>query len=115
MCKQIVCAVCVGLMRQVDKQPRGNSSTAYAMAYQKDTPESPRGILLINKLGTDATFVIKGATGGLASCVDGTGGGEDGPGFAPPIVKPLSGSGELTLGPYGVAVVTQLLGTQHSE
>ena len=87
----------------------------YVMPYQKDTPESPRGILIINKLGTAATFAIKGATGGLASCVDGTGAGEDGPGFAPPIVKPISASGELSLGPYGVAVVTQLRGAEHSE
>ena len=99
----------------VDGQPHGNSSTAYAMPYEMDTPESPRGILVINKLGTDATFMIKGASGGLASCVDGTGAGEDGPGFAPPIVKPISSSGKLTLGPYGVAVVTQLLGAQHSK
>ena len=50
---------------------------------------------------------------GLASCVDGSGAGEDGPGFAPPAVKPISADGELTLGAYGVAVVTQLLGEKH--
>lgn len=84
--------------------------------YEKGTPQSsPRGLLLINKLGSDATFLIKGASGGLASCVDGTGAGEDGPGFAPPIVKRVSSSGELRLGPYGVAVVTQLQGARHSE
>ena len=51
----------------------------------------------------------------MACGVDGTGAGEDGPGFAPPIVKPISSAGELTLGPYGVAVVTQLLGEKHEE
>ena len=99
----------------VNGQSRGNSSVAYVMPYELDTPDNSRGMLLVNKRGTPVTFAITGATGGLASCVDGSGAGDDGPGFAPPIVKPISASGELTLGAYGVAVVTQLLGEKHEE
>jgi|EP01043_Picozoa_sp_COSAG02_P009399 hypothetical protein len=99
----------------VNGEPRGNSSIAYAMPYQLDTPENSRGMVLVNKRGVPVTFTIAGATGGLASCVDGSGAGEDGPGFAPPIVKPISAEGELTLGAYGVAVVTQLRGKEHEE
>jgi len=99
----------------INGEPRGNSSVAYAMPYELDTPENSRGVLLINKRGVPLTFTIAGATGGLASCVDGSGAGEDGPGFAPPIVKRISAQGELTLGAYGVAVVTQLRGEGHGE
>ena len=55
--------------KDTDGQPHGNSSAAYAMPYQLDTPGNARGMLLINKRGSAATFTIAGATGGLAGSV----------------------------------------------
>lgn len=40
----------------VNGRSRGNSSGAYVLAYQKNTPEAPRGLLIVNKLDTLSTF-----------------------------------------------------------
>jgi hypothetical protein len=45
--------------------------------------------------------------GGLASCVDGSGNADE-PGFAPPVVKHVSKEGKLSIGPFGVCVVTAM-------
>ena len=82
-----------------------DASAGYALPYAK--LGNDRGVLLVNKQGSAQYFVIGGVSGGLGSVVDGTG-NDDEPGFAPPVVKPVGKDGRISLGPYGVAVVTNL-------
>eukprot|EP01051_Picozoa_sp_SAG22_P002890 SAG22_NODE_134_length_18372_cov_33.054944_10_plen_760_part_00 len=66
---------------------------------------SDQGLLLVNKQPTPLTFSISGVTGGMASCLDGSGLPAS-PGFAPPIDRLIAADGSITLGPFGVAVAT---------
>ena len=80
----------------------------YSMAYSKD---GKKGILLVNKKQVGLEVTIGGATGGSALVVEVATEGPDAeePGFAPIIAKELTADGTLMLGPFGVAVVTELV------
>ena len=69
-----------------------------------------KGLLLVNKKAQKVEVTVEGATGGNALVVEVATEGPDKeePAFAPQIAKKLSGSGVLQLGPFGVAVVTEL-------
>jgi len=82
-------------------------SPLYSMAYIKD---GKKGVMLVNKKAQTQTVTITGAKGGTALVVEVALEGPDAaePAFAPQIQKQLSADGELTLGPFGIAVITEL-------
>jgi len=83
------------------------SSPVYALAYNKG---GRNGLLLVNKKATAQTVAIAGVKGGLASVVEvaTSGPNAEEPAFAPQVIKQISSSGSLVLGPFAVAVVTEL-------
>ena len=84
----------------------GTNSSIFAMPYTKD---GNKGVLLVNKKATAVELTIKGATGGQATVVEvNTDPACSEPGFEPQIRKPISEAGVLSLGPFAVAVVTEL-------
>ena len=66
-----------------------------------------KGIVLINKLNVAQEVVLAGVKGGEATSVEVDVAHEE-PGFAPPIAKTISATGSIVLGPFAVAVVTQV-------
>ena len=66
-----------------------------------------KGVVLINKMNTEQVVQLEGVKGGEASCVEVDVTVEE-PGFVPPISKSISASGTITLGPFSVAVVTEV-------
>eukprot|EP00729_Bicosta_minor_P000930 gene930-18600_t len=69
--------------------------------------QGSKGVVLINKLNTEQVVQLEGVKGGEASCVEVDVTVEE-PGFVPPISKSISASGTITLGPFSVAVVTEV-------
>jgi hypothetical protein len=69
-----------------------------------------KGMLLVNKKAQKMEVIIKGAKGGNALVVEVATDGPDKeePAFAPQIAKAINSDGMLQLGPFGVAVVTEL-------
>jgi hypothetical protein len=69
-----------------------------------------KGLLLVNKKAQKMEVHINGAKGGNALVVEVATDGPDKeePAFAPQIAKTISTDGVLQLGPFGVAVVTEL-------
>merc|ERR1719272_82213 len=67
-----------------------------------------KGIVLINKLNVAQEVVLTGVVGGEATSVEVDVAHEE-PGFAPPIAKTISATGSIVLGPFAVAVVTQVV------
>ena len=80
-----------------------DTSGAYALPFEM---ARGRGLLLVNKRPSLVVFSIPGFAGGTASCVDGTGYPHT-PGLAPPIVKQVDANGQLQLGAFGVAVLSE--------
>ena len=78
-----------------------DASGAYVLPYEM---RHSRGLLLVNKRPSPATFQIRGFAGAMASCVDGTGYPHT-PGLAPPVLKQVDAGGHLQLGAFGVAVL----------
>ena len=84
----------------------GTNSSIFAMPYTKD---GKKGVLIVNKKAAAVELTIKGATGGQATVVEvNTDPACSEPGFEPQIHKPISEAGVLSLGPFAVAVVTEL-------
>ena len=84
----------------------GTNSSIFAMPYTKD---GKKGVLIVNKKAAAVELTIKGATGGQATVVEvNTDPACSEPGFEPQIRKPISEAGVLSLGPFAVAVVTEL-------
>ena len=88
----------------------GIPTPLYSMPYTK-AEKRTKGILLVNKRDTTLTVAVSGVVGGNALVVEVATEGPDAaePGFAPPVAKELTTDGELTIGPFGVAVVTDLV------
>ena len=79
----------------------------YAMPYTKD---GKKGMLIVNKKSVGAEVTIAGAKGGQATIVEvNTDPSCSDPGFEPQVRRPVSAEGKLSLGPFGVAVVTELM------
>ena len=80
----------------------------YALPYTRNGGE--KGVLLINKKQTPQSVTIAGIEGGNALVVEVALEGPDAaePGFASPLAKEISEDGVLVLGPFAVAVVTEL-------
>jgi len=76
------------------------------MAYLMD---GQRRALLINKKAVRATIRLEGISGGVASVVEVDEASAE-PGFAPPVARVISVGGELSLGPFAVAVLSDLVG-----
>ena len=78
--------------------------------FRSDVMEDKKGLLLVNKKAQHMSVTIGGATGGNALVVEVATEGPDKeePAFAPQIAKKISKEGVLQLGPFGVAVVTEL-------
>ena len=72
--------------------------------------DDKKGLLLVNKKAQKMKATIEGAKGGNALVVEVATEGPDKeePAFAPQIAKKLSTDGVLQLGPFGVAVITEL-------
>lgn len=82
------------------------SSPVYVMPYIKD---NRKGLLVVNKKAASLELKIAGATGGLATVVEvNTDPKCSDPGFEPQVRKEISADGVLSVGPFGVAVVTEL-------
>jgi len=82
-------------------------SPVYALAYNK---AGKNGLLLVNKKAVAQKVTVAGASGGVASVIEVATAGPNAeePAFAPQIVKQLSNTGELELGPFAVAVLADL-------
>ena len=81
----------------------GDAAQVYVMAFVKD---GRKGALLVNKQASPHDLVLHGARGGAALVVEVTG---EEPGFNPPVARQVSANGSIALGPFGVAVVVDLL------
>ena len=87
--------------------PPGSAAPVYAMPYEKD---SAKGVLLVNKKAVAVDVTIAGATDGSATSVEvNTDPSCSDPGFEPQVQKAISAKGVLSLGPFAVAVVTELV------
>ena len=88
----------------------GSSSIPQPVYVMPYVMEDTQGVLLVNKKQTAMDVTIDGVVGGSALVVEVALSGPDAaePGFAPTVAKELSADGKLSLGPFGVAVVTQL-------
>ena len=67
-----------------------------------------RGALLINKKAVRTTVGLDGISGGLAAVVEVDEASAE-PGFAPPLSRIIGAKGELSLGPFAVAVLSDLV------
>ena len=85
----------------------GASDPVYALPYTK---KGVRGLMLVNKKAKALTVMIEGARGGQATVVEvaTSGPNAEEPAFAPQVARRISSTGMLELGPFGVAVVTEL-------
>ena len=78
----------------------------YVMPFEK---AGKRGMLVVNKRSVPLELTIAGATGGHATAVEvNTEPDCSEPGFEPQVAKEISAAGVLSLGPFAVAVVTEL-------
>eukprot|EP01052_Picozoa_sp_SAG31_P049598 SAG31_NODE_10934_length_1082_cov_0.996948_1_plen_79_part_00 len=74
------------------------------------TKAGKKGMLIVNKKSVGVQLSIKGVIGGQAMVVEvNTGASCSEPGFEPQVRKIISATGTLDLGPFAVAVVTELL------
>lgn len=75
-----------------------------------DVMNDKKGLLLVNKKAQKMEVTVGGAKGGNALVVEVATEGPDKeePAFAPQIAKQLNTDGVLQLGPFAVAVVTEL-------
>ena len=78
---------------------RDQETDVYALGIEV---QGRKKVLIVSKSARPETVLIAGATG-LALVLEGVG---DEPGFMPPTSKILTDSGEVSLGPYAVAVIT---------
>lgn len=79
----------------------------FAMPY---VMHDKKGILLVNKKAQHMEVAIGGATGGNALIIEVATDGPDKeePAFAPQIARKITEDGVLKLGPFGIAVITEL-------
>ena len=71
--------------------------------------DGKKGVLVVNKKSVAMELTIKRAKGGEAMVVEvNTDSGCSEPGFEPQVRRSISAAGVLSLGPFGVAVVTEL-------
>lgn len=84
--------------------PPSSAVPVYAVPYIMD---GARGALLINKKASRMVVRLEGVSGGVATIVEVDEASTE-PGLAPPISRPVSAGGMLSLGPFGVAVVSEL-------
>jgi len=84
--------------------PPSSAVPVHAMPYIMG---GARGALLINKKAVRLEVRLEGVSGGVATMVEVDEASAE-PGLAPPISRPVSAGGMLSLGPFGVAVVSEL-------
>ena len=84
--------------------PPSSAVAVYAVSYIMD---GARGALLINKRASRMVVRLEGVSGGVATIVEVDEASTE-PGLAPPISRPVSAGGMLSLAPFGVAVVSEL-------
>ena len=71
--------------------------------------DTAKGLLIVNKKSVAVDVTITGAKGGQATAVEvNTDPSCSEPGWEPQVHKEISSEGVLSLGPFAVAVVTQL-------
>ena len=85
--------------------PPSTAAPIYAMPYLMG---GKRGALLINKKAVRTTVGLDGISGGLAAVVEVDEASAE-PGFAPPLSRIIGAKGELSLGPFAVAVLSDLV------
>lgn len=78
----------------------------YVLPYVKS---AKKGILVVNKMGAPLELRFHSIIGGSATVVDVDLASKE-PGFNPPSVRRIGKNGKLLLGPYAVAVATELDG-----
>ena len=78
------------------------------MAYEM---ASKKGMLLVNLKARTQVLHLAGVHGGTATVIEVATAGPDAatPGFAKPATRQVSAAGEFSLGPFGIAVVSDLL------
>ena len=85
-----------------------NAAPIYVMPYVMG--DNQKGVLIVNMKAAWQQVEIVGVTDGIATVVevatDGPNAAE--PGFAPQVAKQIGADGILNLGPFAVAVVTDL-------
>ena len=84
--------------------PPSSATPVYVMPYLLD---GKRGALLINKKAVRTTLRLQGISGGVATIVEVEESAAE-PGFAPPLSRTIGVDGELSLGPFAVAVLSDL-------
>lgn len=86
--------------------PPGGTGAAllYAMPYEKD---GGRGILLVSKVPEEIDLTIFGVVGGVATVIE-VAPGDPETALNPPVTRVVGSQGELLLGPYATAVVSEL-------
>ena len=113
-----------GIADALDSASSSSSSTVYVLPFRfgagtDSGAGGQKGVLLVNKKAASVTITLVGLSSGDATA-GGTGGGAavatvvevapefvGGPGFQPPVKRAVSVEGELTLGPFAVAVVLE--------
>jgi hypothetical protein len=83
-------------------------SSVHVMAYEM---ASKKGMLLVNLKARTQVLHLAGVHGGTATVIEVATAGPDAatPGFAKPATRQVSAAGDFSLGPFGIAVVSDLL------